>query len=113
MMMLLIRALVVIALAVLAVTPPHVHGASPEVDHGFAANHHHHGPEHDGAQDHDDPGTQVCCASVSLHCGSPALAGESGWTPAEPLPIEVNQKLDFCVRAASSLPEFEPPPPRI
>ena len=112
-MMLLIRALVVIALAVLAVTPAHVHGASPEVDQGLAANRHHHDSEHDGNQDHEHPETQVCCASVSLHCGSPALAGESGWAQAELLPIEVDRKLNYGVRAASSLPEFEPPPPRI
>lgn len=108
----LIRALVLVALVVASVMPPHVH-AAPAVVHHEISSGHAHGSHGGGAPDHDHRDAQLCCASIALQCGSAAIASEAGWSPAERLPTGILQVRDQNTGGASSWPEFEPPPPRV
>lgn len=110
----MLRVLMVIALAVLAVMPPHVHAAPAAVHHGISADHAHaHGPDQGETPDRHRQDLATCCASISLQCGSPALAGDGHWTPIARLPVDIEQGREQRACASGSVPEFEPPPPRI
>lgn len=112
-MMVLLRALLMIALAVVTAAPPHVHAAATDLHHAVAADHgHEHGPErHDSGGD-GYSGSKQCCASLSVQCGGPALAQIGHWAPAELRSAELRQVHERHARFRTALPEFEPPPPR-
>jgi hypothetical protein len=118
-MMVVIRLLVLIALAVVSVTPAHAHGAPAVEHHAISADHAHgSGPGHAHGSDpgelpkHGHDETRLCCASLSIQCGSGALAADGRWSPAEHFPVEIARGWEQLGARDGPLPEFEPPPPR-
>ena len=110
-MVMLVRILVLLALALVAVTPTHAYWA-PAAEHHARAGHTHAGqPSEEPAQEHDE--SKLCCASVAMQCGSAALAADGRWSPAEPLSIDVARVREPQTSSEAPLPDFEPPPPRI
>jgi hypothetical protein len=110
-MVVFLRALLILALAVVAVAPLDAHAAPGAAHHGMSAGHAH-GSDHDQAPADERHDSMACCASVSLQCGSAAVIGDGSWTPAELIARDISQARERLARRDGSLPEFEPPPPR-
>lgn len=108
-MLIFFRALVMIAMALVAIVPAHAHSAVVEVHH--AAPGHAHGSHGDEAPSGD--GADLCCASISLQCGSPIIGVDSGWTPVGYFPVQISRLREGHSSGSASFLEFEPPPPRV
>jgi hypothetical protein len=111
-----LRVLLIIALAVVAVsTAQHAHADRQLAAHAAQPGHAHDGHErgHERGHEHGsghEPAT--CCPSLSLHCGTGAVLCEETWRPAEPLTLAISQSPQDRLDMDATFPEFEPPPPR-
>jgi hypothetical protein len=113
-MLALIRCLMVIALAAVAVAPPHMHAAAADLHHGVQAGHAHAEDDH-GPSDHGQHGrhdASACCPSLSAQCGAVAVMTAGDWTAAELTQVGISRGGEQRDRADGLPPDFEPPPPR-
>ena len=117
-MLIVIRVLLMLALAVIAVAPQHPHAAPVAGNHAVSGSHaHHHGTKQEGTErhegsGHEHPGSMSCCPSLSMQCGGAALALDSHWSLANTKFVEARARPETGAGTAGALLEFEPPPPR-